>query len=281
MLTLSAYPIGFEENESLRSDFIRALTLHQLDKASTASRRRPRRWGTSALPRTLVRFWHDSSDVPEDVRSCLQSWERLRDHGFEFRMFEDISAAAYIRDTFGLREHEAFSQCYHPAMRSDYFRLCFMVAEGGLYVDADDVLLGDAWALLFEGGGLKLQPLCYDIPSGSMVSASDIWRPDLPTTDRIFYVNNDPIASPPRHPVLMRALSRATKRLLGGGPRPEIQSTTGPGNLTAALAAHASDLLMAGKPLDFVLLHDWESIAETRWELSYRKDSRNWRNMDA
>lgn len=280
MLPISAYPVGFEENEPLRSDFIRALTLYQLGQISTAceeEHRRPR----AMPPRTLVQFWHDTSELPNDVKVCLASWERLRDHGFEFHMFDDVSAAAYISDTFGQRELKAFLRCRHPAMRSDYLRLCFIVAEGGLYVDADDVLSGDDWVLLFESEGLKLQPLCYDIPSHSMVPASEIWRPDLPTADRIFYVNNDPIAAPARHPVLMRALSRATGRLLGDNPRPEIQSTTGPGNLTAALAAHAHDLLMAGEALDFALLQNWEAIAETRWELSYRNDSRNWRNMDA
>lgn len=280
MLTMSAYPVGFEENEPLRSDFIRVLTLHQLDQDPTVSREGRRR-PAAAPPRTLVRFWHDPSDVPEDVKVCLDSWERLRDRGFEFRMFDDASAATYISDTFGQRESKAFSRCRHPAMRSDYLRMCFMVAEGGLYVDADDVLSGDDWILLFENGGLKLQPLCYDIPSHSMVPASEIWRRDLRTADRIFYVNNNPIAAPARHPVLTHALNRATGRLLSGNPRPEIQSTTGPGNLTAALAAHAHNLLMAGEPLDFALLHDWEAIAETRWELSYRDDDRNWHNMDA
>jgi hypothetical protein len=36
---------------------------------------------------------------------------------------------------------------------------------------------------------------------------------------------------------------------------------------------------VAGTPLDCELLRDWETIAETRWELSYRADARNWRNM--
>ena len=61
---------------------------------------------------------------------------------------------------------------------------------------------------------------------------------------------------------------------------PEIQSTTGPGNFTAALAAHARELLVAEAPLDFEFMRAWEEIAETRWELSYRRDARNWRNMD-
>jgi hypothetical protein len=113
-----------------------------------------------------------------------------------------------------------------------------------------------------------------------MVPASEIWRADLPIDGRIFYLNNDPVAAPADHPVLRRALARATERLLGEDALPEIQSTTGPGNLTAALAAHARELMIAGAPLDFELLHNWDSIAETRWELSYRGDARNWRNMD-
>jgi hypothetical protein len=32
--------------------------------------------------------------------------------------------------------------------------------------------------------------------------------------------------------------------------------------------------------LDFDLLLDWEETAEPRWELDYRDDERNWRNMD-
>ncbi|CAE6868053.1 hypothetical protein R75461_08408 [Paraburkholderia nemoris] len=112
-----------------------------------------------------------------------------------------------------------------------------------------------------------------------MVPAAEIWRRDLPTNGRIFYVNNDPIAAPADHPVLQRALARSTEKLLGEDRFPEIQSTTGPGNFTAALAAHARNLMIAGTPFDFELLHDWEAIAETRWQLSYRGDARNWRNM--
>jgi len=276
---MDAYPPGFEESDQLRSAFIRKLTLHLIRCPSS-----PQAGGSpvpKAMPRTLIRYWHDPSDLPDDVRNCLASWDRLADEGFEIRMFCDTSAAAYIAERYGTREREAFACCRHPAMRSDYLRLCFVLEEGGLYVDADDVLVGDRWKELFGDGRLKVQPLCYDIPTARMLPAAQIWRADLPTEGRIFYINNDPIAAPAGHPVLRNALSRATDRLLGEDPRPEIQATTGPGNLTAVLAAHARDLIAVGAPLDFEVLRDWEAIAETRWHLSYRDDARNWRNMDA
>jgi mannosyltransferase OCH1-like enzyme len=277
-LKMDAYPTGFEENDNLRSAFIRVLTLEQLDRAATQTASGQNQ--AEAVPRTLIRYWHDPRDVPDDVRACLDSWNPLREEGFEFRMFSDVSAAAYIAERYSTREREAFARCRHPAMRSDYLRMCFVLAEGGLYVDADDVLRGNGWRDIFRSGGLKVQPLCYDIPTGGMVPATEIWRTDLPTNGRIFYVNNDPIAAPAAHPVLRRALDRATERLLGEDPLPEIQSTTGPGNLTAALAAHARNSKVAGVSFDFELLYDWEAVAETRWELSYRNDARNWRNMD-
>lgn len=274
---MDSYPIGFEKDDCLRSAFIRDLMLQQLDRSvalsTGGSKLRP------LIPKKLIRYWHDQDNVPEDVRACLKSWDRLSKEGFELRIYNDLSALAYITDRYSARECEAFARCHHPAMRCDYFRMCILLAEGGFYVDADDVLLGEDWNYIFHDGALKIQPLCYDIPSSRMVPASEFWREDLPKDGRIFYVNNDPIATPANHPVLRRALASATEKLLGEDRCPEIQSTTGPGNFTAALAAHAHSLMITGTCLDFELLRDWEAIAETRWELSYRNDGRNWRNI--
>ncbi|MEA2998611.1 MAG: hypothetical protein QOK17_444 [Sphingomonadales bacterium] len=276
-MTAHALPVGFEEDHDLRSAFIRKLTLEQLVTGSVRRRQRSRK----KIPRTLVRYWHDPHALPDDVGACIESWTRLRAQDFQFRMFNDSSAAAYIAANYGSRECAAFGRCRHPAMRSDYLRLCFMLAEGGLYVDADDVLgEGDGWTRLFEDDRLKVQPLCYDVSAGEMVPAAAIWRADLPTEGRIFYVNNDPIVAPPGHRVLRRALARATERLLAKNAQPEIQETTGPGNLTAVLAGYARELRLRGHGPDFVFLKDWGAIAQTRWELSYRGDERNWRNMD-
>lgn len=274
---MDPYPPDFEEREDLRSALIREITLHQLEVSTGAVENVHAE--PALIPRRLVRYWHDPSDLPEDVCACLDSWNRLADEGFEFRMFDDASAVAYIANAYSERECQAFARCSHPAMRCDYLRMCFVLAEGGLYVDADDVLLGEGWRHIFRDGKLKVQPLGYDIIAGQMLPATDIWRSDLPRDGRVFYVNNDPIAAPAGHAVLKRALASATKKLLSEDDPIDIQSTTGPGNLTAALAVHARHLQLAGLPFDFELLPNWDSIAEMRWDLSYRADSRNWRNV--
>jgi mannosyltransferase OCH1-like enzyme len=274
---MDRYPNGFEANETLRSAFLREIALLQMEGAQ-----KPLddvKATSDSIPRRLIRYWHDPNDLPLDVRACLDSWDRLAEVGFEFHMFDDESASGYIREHYGDRECAAFARCSHPAMRCDYLRMCFVLAEGGLYVDADDVLLGDGWTHIFKDGRLKIQPLCYDLAAGAMGSPADIWRQDISIVDRIFYVNNDPIAAPPGHPVLRRALGDATAKLLDWSRSPDIQSTTGPGNLTAALVSHAHELLRVGSPLDFELLHDWDAIAEMRWDLAYRSDARNWRNV--
>src|SRR5690349_19635649 len=117
---MEAYRTGFEEAEQQRSAFIRELTLHLLDQVDqanvldTVEQPIP-----NIVPRTLIQYWHDPNDLPDDVRDCLASWHHLADDGFEIRMFCDESAATYIAERYGAREREAFTRCRHPAMRSD------------------------------------------------------------------------------------------------------------------------------------------------------------------
>lgn len=271
-------PLGFEEDDGLRSDYIRAMTIDQISRAATHGVLAPAA-ALSNIPRTLVRYWHDPDQIPPDVVRCLTTWMPLRDEGVEFRFFGDDAARAYIAEKFDERSVAAFDRCHHPAMRSDFFRMCFILADGGLYVDADDVLLGNEWRLIFDERRLLVQPLAYDLNLHSMVPMEELRNIDLATSDRIFYVNNNPIAAPPGHPVMQRALDRATDTLLRNGSDLEIQSTTGPGNLTASLAAHARILAIAGEPADFKMLLDWYTTSEPFWDLEYRKDARNWRNI--
>jgi mannosyltransferase OCH1-like enzyme len=230
-----------------------------------------------APPRRVIQFWDCTDTIPTDVKDCIESWKRTDSESFELLLFDKISAASFIREHLGSRYEKAFGRCYHPAMQSDFFRLCYIFKQGGCYIDVDDVYQGTEITHLFNDGKLKIQPLCYDISNDGMVSPSVFTNPDANTANWIFYFNNNPLIAGKNHPLLALALESATVNLeqCGEGQLPEIQSTTGPGNLTKTVFESLSE--MPGLERSLHILHDWENIAESKWPLSYREDSRNWR----
>jgi mannosyltransferase OCH1-like enzyme len=229
----------------------------------------------------VVQYWHNLYALPDDVAECLQSWNRLEKDGFEIKMFDDGSARRFIAANFEPSHVIAFDRCYHAAMRCDYFRLCYILRRGGFYVDADEVYKGTGCESLFQDTKAKLQPLCYDLSINQMVPPEEFLCDSTFPSNRIFYVNNNPIIAPPGHAVIDMALRRATQLLLQDSERPEIQSTTGPGNLSASLVRHVTCLQTSLATWDFTLLRRWNNISECRWFLSYRNDERNWRLANA
>ena len=124
-------------------------------------------------------------------------------------------------------------------------------------------------------------PVCNN---GPLQTFSQEKQSDSPNW--IFYVNNNPLVAPASHPVVRLALARSTRILLSHEEkRLDIQSTTGPGNLTASLVNHVITGVitaeLAGQERDFSLLANWETISISRWPLSYRDDERNWRLLES
>ena len=264
-------PIGCAEDDYSRSSYVRSLV--QTPQSSPA----PPLGSRSTIPKVIVQLWDNLDRIPEDVQECLDTWESLEALGFARLIFDERRARRFIFDEFGSTHVEAFDLCYHPAMRCDYFRLCYILTSGGLYVDADEVYQGTDFNHLFDDDRLKMQPLCYDTATGSMIKTEVFMKDRQYSPQWIFYFNNNPIISPAGHPIIHLALERATSILMNSKERPEIQSTTGPGNLTASLVRHAISQELAGEPQDFLILSDWEVTSISLWPLSYRDDARNWR----
>src|SRR5207302_5191018 len=99
----------------------------------------------------------------------------------------------------------AFDHCHHPAMRSDYFRLCYILKRGGFYVDADELYQGTDCSGLFCDNRLKIQPLCYDTGSSTMIKTDVFVNQGRHSPDWIYYVNNNPIIAPAYHPIIREA----------------------------------------------------------------------------
>ena len=232
---------------------------------------------SSGPRRTIVQFWDDLEGLPRDVGECVESWRKLEAEGFDVLLFDSNQAREFIASRLGSRHENAYRSCYHPAMQSDYFRLCYILVEGGCYLDADEIHRGPAIGQLFDDGRLKIQPLCYDVETDRMVPPKIFTKPGADAPTWIFYFNNNPLLAAPGHPSIERALTNATVALerAANGELPEIQSTTGPGNLTQSIFELAKQDEATCSAL--LVLHDWEDVASSRWPLSYRDDTRNWR----
>lgn len=264
-------PDPLEESHRRRSDFVRSVVQRPSEFTPT--------FGAPANPppKRIVQFWDHPDRLPQDVSECIATWHRAEEEGVDQLLFDSHQAREFIRDRLGARHEAAYGKCYHPAMQSDYFRLCYIFMEGGCYVDADDVYHGHQLASLFSDGRLKLQPLCYDMATHSMVSPSVFTKAGADSLNWIFYFNNNPMIAGSGHPLIGHALTQATNYLEKdpNGSLPEIQSTTGPGNLTESIYnAATADVTMERQ---LVVLSDWDTVAISKWPLSYRNDARNWR----
>lgn len=259
-----------EDDHRTRSEYVRGL-VQSLDVGDRASAR-----PDSKPPKRIVQFWNDLDSLPSDVGDCIRSWGPLKEHGLELTLFDHDQAQGFIGQRLGERHLRAYGRCYHPAMQADYFRLCYLLIEGGCYVDADDVHSGEPIQHLFDDGRLKLQPLCYDTSTGEMVPPRIFTIPGANDENWIFYFNNNPLIAMPGHPIIEQALVTATFMLeRQSSELLEIQSTTGPGNLTKAVLDYSKQ---NGDVAEMILiLRDWENVATSKWPLSYRYDARNWR----
>ena len=94
----------------------------------------------------LFQYW-DSGDPPAEVAGWIDSVRRLNPD-LDHRLYDEAAAAAYIAERLGEREARAFGACAVPAMQADYFRLCALYAEGGVWIDADTEALAPISGLL-------------------------------------------------------------------------------------------------------------------------------------
>ena len=144
-------------------------------------------------------------------------------------------------------------------------------------MDADDVYGGSPIDHLFIDGRLKIQSLCYDRATDEMVPRGRYASCGADSPTWTFYFNNNPLIAGAGNPIVQRALLNAIASIecSEADTLPEIQSTTGPGNLTRTIFALGSE--NAAVLTDMMVISDWDDIATSRWPLSYRHDARNWR----
>lgn len=162
----------------------------------------------SAVPAQVVQYW-DKPDPPHDIADLIDSWRNQP--GVAHHLFDRRRGCDWLADRLGPDWRRALRAARSPAEESDFFRLSWLMVEGGLYVDCDDRLTGDLGAVLAAQRGLTV----FAEPHGA--------------------IGNNVIFAPPLHPAIVWAAHAARTALLERHSD-NTWTKTGPGLLTRAVA---------------------------------------------
>ena len=88
----------------------------------------------SQIDVSLIQFW--DKDIPTAVAELVRGVADVN-HRLNYQLFDDQTAAEFIRTEFGSDTLKLYRNCAIPAMRADLFRYCFLARKGGFYIDAD------------------------------------------------------------------------------------------------------------------------------------------------
>jgi mannosyltransferase OCH1-like enzyme len=183
----------------------------------------------------------------------LLSW-RQHHPDYEIILFNDTSARAFITANFSSDVLQAYVQARHPAQKADIFRLAFLCASGGFYVDADDRCLACVESI---------------VPAGADFVA---YQEDFGT------LGNNFLGVVPGHPVIRRALDLGALAL-NRGDSDTMWLSTGPGLVTRAFAQILAEIDDPDTWLERnIVLERWQyhrAVAEHA-RVQYKRSSRHW-----
>ena len=172
----------------------------------------------SFIPARIIQFW-DRLEPPEDILQIMDGWKSCNP-SFEYLRFDNLAAAQFLKEHYPEELLRAFVRATEPAQKADLFRLAFLSARGGYYVDADDRCLA---------------PIDSYVPPGGRFAAS---------LEHYGTIGNNFIGATRKHPVINLALEWAS-RAINRGDRDTVWLSTGPGLLTRAFAKHVAGLNIA------------------------------------
>lgn len=169
---------------------------------------------SNAIP--LLQYWHDGSPPPA-VRRRMVGW--VDDPDFDVSVFDDVSAADFLREHFDGAQVRAFASCAVPAMRADFFRYAWLYVHGGAYVDADVKNLGGAGEVF-----RATDRGCLFLRAPKKPPKREGWRPGRLPNGLMFLRH-------PKDSAMAYALERATENVTNRISN-DVWEVTGPGILT-------------------------------------------------
>ena len=183
--------------------------------------------GTEGIPATIFQYWNDRTPPPA-ITAMTETWRAAE--GFRHRLYDRTAAWSELRVSFGSDYARAFQMANNPAEEADFLRLCLLAWHGGVYADADDILIAPLTSVSEASAGLVV----YSERDGCTLG-------------------NNFLAARAEHPAIVFAM-RCAKEALLARANETTWSKTGPGLLTRAVCAYIADCITRGRAPDLEIV---------------------------
>jgi hypothetical protein len=222
----------------------------------------------TTIPRHLMQYW--DRNTPDQIRRLLNHNREVAEQaGIGHVFFDDAGAHKFLVEHESPEIVQAYALAVHPAMKCDLFRLCYLHAKGGFYVDADLALKRPLEGLFELRGSLvtfqwdtrNLRNLCNWLIGATQGSAAIRLAADETAKSILFHCQRDPQLA------LKRILevsgpgifTRSIALALGEGP----QQAADRESVNVELVSTAHRHIMVGPQF-------------LKSPLKYKSDGRNW-----
>ena len=110
-------------------------------------------------PKNIMLYWDDAP--PPEISEVVEKW-RNACPGWNVALHDERTAYRFLRARFGGEIARLFLRCAIPAMKSDFFRVFWAIAEGGIYSDVSFVPKREP---LFFDPEKNISVVTHNIPS--------------------------------------------------------------------------------------------------------------------
>lgn len=199
------------------------------------------------IPRKIAHYWQGPAS-PAIARAQAQ-WARLHP-GFEQRVFDEITAAAWLGGAYGPAMAERFERLQQPAACADFFRVAWLLREGGIFADLDEYPRVAVTEWLAGAGAV----LCIERGFGSIA--------------------NNFVAATPGHGVSAQALENISAAL-EATEQPYAWWHTGPAQWTRA--AFAQYFIAGARDIRFLSQAQYCRRVSTNLPYPHKRSPDHWR----
>lgn len=209
----------------------------------------------SDIPRHIVQYWN-TEIIPDEIEAVMKSWQNVP--GYSYRRFDRETAMGFLEERFDKLHLRAFRLANNVAEECDFLRLCLLLADGGIYADADDMWVGDLEQL-------------RDLGRGAILFREPI----------IGSVSNNVMLARPGHALFQIAVDMARESLLAR-ENDNTWAKTGPGLVARAAAAYISQTPVDEARQNFNLLPDYVASRQVQvhMRLPYKTTPAYWNSKD-